>query len=593
MRPFFFAALLLLGACRTPSRVWSVAATSNETLRDTRQGQVIGGEGRYGSHAWLGIPFAKPPVGALRWHKPEAPEPWSGVRQATQFGAPCPQMGSALANAEAGKLTGNEDCLSLSVWAPPMTREQAASAKLPVMVWIHGGGNSIGTAAFYDGGRLATEQKVVLVAVQYRLGPLGWFRHAGLREGADAVDASGNFGTLDLIRSLEWVRDNAAGFGGDPSNVTVFGESAGGLNVYTLLLSPLAKGLFHKAIVESGGLWSTSTELAEKAASEGGHANSSTELIARLLVQQGKAAEEAAARAQLSSMKPAELAGFLRGLSPEALFAGYGKGRALGMLDAPLVFSDGVVLPKDDWLAQLARPDGWNQVPVIVGTNRDEMRLFLFLDPKRSYRLFALFPRLRDEANFTATADAMSRFWKLNGSDKPLAAMAKSGATALYGYRWDWHDEPTTGGADLSVMLGAGHGLEVPFVFGHFEMGPLNIIFTDQNAAQREAVSSAMRSSWGRFAKSSVPGGAWKAWGTDGQTHLVFDVAANGGMRMRALTEQADTIVSDVLADPRLQTPKAKCTVLHDLVEWGRAEGTGKYDEVAACKAYPLAGYPW
>jgi para-nitrobenzyl esterase len=295
----------------------------------------------------------------------------------------------------------------------------------------------------------------------------------------------------------------------------------------------------------------------------------------------------------LSSMKPAELASWLRGLSPEALFGGYGKGRALGMLDAPLVFSDGVVLPAEDWLERLSRADGWNRVPVIVGTNRDEMRLFLFLDPKRSYRLFGLFPRLRDESNFTATADAMSRFWKLSGGDQPLAAMAKSGASALYGYRWDWHDEPTTAGADLSVMLGAGHGLEVPFVFGHFEMGPLNIIFTEENAAQREAVSSAMRSSWGSFAKSGAPGGGWTPWGTDGQTHLVFDTAANGGMRMRAITEKAETIISDLMADPRLTTPKAKCTVLHDFAQWGRAGKAAKYDEVAACKDFPFDQYPW
>ena len=122
-----------------------------------------------------------------------------------------------------------------------MDRAAAAQAKLPVMVWIHGGGNVIGLSDFYDGGRMAQTQDVVVVTINYRLGPLGWFRHAALREGATPAEQSGNFGTLDLVRALEWVRDDIAAFGGDPGNVTIFGESAGGTNVYTLLLSPLAK----------------------------------------------------------------------------------------------------------------------------------------------------------------------------------------------------------------------------------------------------------------------------------------------------------------------------------------------------------------
>src|SRR5262249_11867553 len=153
-----------------------------------------------------------------------------GVREALHTGDACPQFASPFAGAKRGAtgVIGSEDCLTLDVWAPRFEpgAVPAAGARLPVMVWIHGGGNSIGRAGFFEGGNLAARENVVVVAVQSRLGPLGWFRHAALREGADAADASGNFGTLDLIRALEWVRDDVAAFGGDPGNVTVFGESA-------------------------------------------------------------------------------------------------------------------------------------------------------------------------------------------------------------------------------------------------------------------------------------------------------------------------------------------------------------------------------
>src|SRR5262249_2311693 len=157
---------------------------------------------------------------------------------------------------------------------------------LPVMVWIHGGGNTIGHAGFYEGGNLAASEKLVVVTVQYRLGPFGWMRHAALREGATSdAERSGNFATLDLIQALTWVHDNISAFGGDPDKVTIFGESAGGQNVYTLLLAPQARGLFQRAIVESGGLWPTTPAEAENLAdaAEPGQAQSSNEILLRLL----------------------------------------------------------------------------------------------------------------------------------------------------------------------------------------------------------------------------------------------------------------------------------------------------------------------
>ena len=594
-------ALFVLSSCK-PTPFWSIEHTSDDTLRTVGQGPLVGGEGRTGSHAWLGIPFAKPPTGERRWRKPEAPEGWTGVRQATAFGAVCPQPVTVLSGGREGDVIGNEDCLTLSVWAPRFkpTEVPAGVARLPVMVWIHGGGNSIGTSAFYDGGRLAAEQHVIVIAVQYRLGPLGWFRQAALRDGADALDASGNFGTLDLVRSLEWVRDNVTAFGGDPGNVTIFGESAGGLNVYTLLLSPQAKGLFHRAIVESGGLWATPTEQAEGFVADSAevHVNSSSELLARILVKEGVAKNAADARHRLETQAPAELASWMRGLSTEALIKGYTASRA-GMLDAPLVFRDGVVLPKEDWVDRLAMPDGWNRVPVLVGSNHDEMRLFLFLEPGRVRRVLGLFPRLNDEKSYTATADTMTRFWKLNGVDRPVEAMLRSGASQVFAYRWDWNEEPVIGGGDLSVMLGASHGLEVPFVFGHFDMGALNIIFTEENASGREAVSSAMRQYWAQFARSGDPSRGtsgtltpWHPWSAPSETHLVIDTQAHGGVRMTAAVETKQAILDDLLADRRLDTTE-RCRVLRELTTWGRGITRAEYEALPSCRGFAYDTYPW
>lgn len=595
-------ALTALTGCKARP-FWSIERASDVTLRTVAQGQLIGGEGRYGSHAWLGVPFAKPPTGERRWKKPERPDAWSGVREATSFGHVCPQLGGVLGGGRPGEIVGDEDCLTLSVWAPPFKPAEVptGNARLPVMVWIHGGGNSIGTAAFYEGGRLAAEQKVIVVAVQYRLGPFGWFRHAALRDGADEIDASGNFGTLDLIRSLEWVRDNAAAFGGDPGNVTIFGESAGGLNVYTLLLAPQARGLFHRAIVESGGLWVADVEHAEGFVSDSPdmHHNSSNELLARILIKEGRAKTLAEARHRLETQAPGELAKWARGLSNETLLKAYTGGHA-GMIDAPLVFRDGVVLPKEPWLERLSAPDGWNRVPVLIGSNRDEMRLFLFLEPGRVRRVLGLFPRLNDEKTYTAAADAMSRFWKLSGVDGPLDAMVRGGATDVFAYRWDWHDEPTVGGGDLSVMLGAGHGLEVSFVFGHFEMGPLNIIFDEKNAAGREEVSSAMRQYWAEFARAGKPGrgtsrtlAEWHAWNAPNETHLVIDTSKNGGLRMIAAVESQQSILDDLFADQRLDA-KERCRVLHEVTTWWAHSVTrAEYDAYPACRGFAFDAYPW
>jgi para-nitrobenzyl esterase len=467
------------------------------TRRAISSGEVVGFVGAHDSHVWLGIPYAAPPTGALRWRAPQDPRPWQGVRSALAFGARCPQYASQLEGShEPGSVYGSEDCLTLNVWAPP----GAAPSRLPVMFWIHGGGNVQGGSDFYDGAALAVRQNVVVVTANYRLGPFGWLRHSALREGATYEDASGNFGTLDLVQVLRWLRANVGAFGGNPESITIFGESAGGRNVVSLLQSPLARGLFDGAIVQSGGTRTSGLDEAEQPnpAPIEGRGPSSGDLLLRLLSPE-----------RLARMTNPEIAAFLRAQTAEAIVRGYpesgAEGDHTGFYELPQHFRDGVVLPEAEVPAAFASGD-YNRVPVILGTNRDEWKLFMFASSEHVARFLGV-PRLRDAEAYYREADYRSRFWKAWGVDEPAAAMRRVQGPSVYAYRFDWDEEPSVLGADLGRMLGAAHVMEVPFVFGHWNLGPNSkLLFDEDNAPARLALSDAIQSYWGQFAWTGSPG---------------------------------------------------------------------------------------
>lgn len=223
----------------------------------TEQGVLVGAAAQ-GVESYKGVPFALPPVGPLRWRMPQAPERWDGERSAADYGAICIQPPSN-GDPGVGPLPMSEDCLTLNVWTPV----DRGGEPLPVMVWIHGGGynNGSGTAGLYDGANLA-KRGVVVVTINYRLGRLGFFDHPALAAERAAGEPAANYGLMDQIAALQWVRDNAAAFGGDPGNVTIFGESAGGAAVTQLMIAPSARGLFHRAVVQSGMGRQRSAELA-------------------------------------------------------------------------------------------------------------------------------------------------------------------------------------------------------------------------------------------------------------------------------------------------------------------------------------------
>lgn len=579
-------ASLMLAACAGEPPPTPPPTPDDASRRILPIGEVVGHAGDYGSHVWRGLPYAEPPKGDLRWRAPVAAQDWNGSRTALDAGSPCPQFATPFAgivDQEPGSYAGAEDCLYLNVYAPRFPSASAVPTgddRLPVMVWIHGGGNSVGLKDFYDGGKLARTENVVVVAINYRLGPLGWLRHEALRaESESELDRSGNFGILDQIEALRWVERNISAFGGDPNNVTIFGESAGARDVMALLVSPPAQGLFHRAIAQSGtarDLWDEAAENWTDGEGVSGADNSSNEVLARLLISAGKVPDREAARVWISNTPPAEIAAFWRATTPEDLLAAYRPDQAEGIPDVPNVFGDGVVIPASSLLELYATPHGWNGVPVMFGSNKDENKTFMFADPTLVKRWFGVLPRIIDEDRYNATGTALAGAWKVAGVDAPAAAIARSGWSDVYAYRWDWDEEPSLLGADLAVMIGAGHGFEIPFIFGHWDLGPRgNIVWTEENAPGREKLSREMMSYWAEFARNGRPGRGgegnlpeWRPW--DGSKpaapkFLVFDTDAGGGLRMSSNILTPQSVITAAAKDPRVTPGEVRCSVYRGL----------------------------
>ncbi len=594
------ALALTLAACH--GRVEEPApVVAPDSQRALTQGAVVGFVGRSGEHAWRGLPYAEPPVGPLRWRAPLAPEPWAGMRQALAVAPVCTQLPSVFGGVEARdpeRPVGQEDCLYLNVVAPRFGRDAVprGDTRLPVMVWIHGGGNAVGHAGRYDGGPLAIRARVVVVTINYRLGPLGWFRHAALRaEGGSAEDRSGNYGTLDMIRALAWVRDNVAAFGGDPDNVTIFGQSAGGRDVFALLLAPAARGLFQRAIVQSGGTVTLPADEAERLADDvpPGHRNSSGEIVLRAL----HAPSRTEAKRRLAAMSPAEAARSLRAMPAGDLVALYRLESQEDLIDVPQLFRDGTVLPAGDPLAAVERGD-YNRVPTILGTNKDENKVFMALHPEFTWRLFGRIPIVRDPRHYDATSRHLSLHWKARGADRPASLMTAVQGPTVWTYRFDWDEEPTVLTVDVGKLVGAGHGLEVPFVFGHWDLGSqTGLLFSTANEPGRRELSERMMAYWTRFARSGDPNGGgdgtaprWEPFAAPEGRFLVLDTTAGGGVRMERGLETPEAALAGVEQDPALPTVKERCDVYRHLVEWAREPSRADYPKLGggACAQFPL-----
>ncbi len=570
---------LLLAGCRADREDYDVprGGVDPTSLRSLHQGKVVGFAEANDTQAWLGLPYAAPPTGALRWRAPRPAAGWTGTREALRYGAPCPQLGNWLSGTAAkqdGEVVGSEDCLTLNVWARRHAPEQVPTgdARRPVMVWIHGGGNSIGTSRIYGAIKnLAGAHDVVVVTLNYRLGVLGWFHHPALHGPEEsAEDRSGNYGTLDLLQALRWVREEISAFGGDPGNVTVFGESAGAINLYSLLVAPAARGLFHRAALQSGLTvsWPLSAAESWADASPPGHPNSSRELLSKLLVRERVAKDAKDARARLERMSPEEVARYLRSRSVESLLAPM-KGARFGMYPGPFILRDGAVIPDAPLHELLARPEAHAQVPVLLGSNRDEMKLFLSGDERFVSQWLGRIPRIRDEALYDSTSAYLSEAWKAIGVDGPAQALAAT--QPVFAYRFDWDELAKLPLVDGPKLIGAAHGMEISFVFLDADNRKSVLpAATDENLPGRVQLSEAMASYWAQFALAGAPGkgraGAlpeWKPW----PALMLLDSPAGGGPRLTAEPVTLEAVVQRLLADPRFAEPAQRCRALHTVFD--------------------------
>ncbi len=566
-----------LAACSTPRDIPDPVADP-VTMREVDQGSLVGfvtdaDTGVVaGTHVWRGIPFAAAPVGDLRWRAPRPPADFEGTFEALAFGPRCPQVSNALDQGEGrdpGALVGDEDCLHLNIYAPPFDPGAVpfGDERLPVMVWIHGGGNVWGRSSDYDGAKLAADGNVIVVTVQYRLGPLGWLAHSALRETAQtADDASANFGTLDLIASLEWIRDNIGAFGGDEDNITIFGESAGGHNVASLLVSARAARLFHRAILQSGSFASMPLDQAE---GTGGAPtpNPAREAVGKMLDAAGRTAGDQ------DTADAADIAALLRGLPLEDVYAPYrGADENSGLMTMPRVISDGVVLPDGPMENAIASPATFNAVPVMSGTNLDETRLFNALNPDLVNNYFGVIIMPKDKVFYETVSDYQSMMWRVRAVDRPFAAMASGGHTDLYAYRFDWDEQGSFLWTDLSVLLGAAHAIEIPFVFGRFGLlGPLDrIAFPASTEETRVALSDTMIAQWSSFARTGEPGGGWTPW-SDGDL-IVFDTPSGGGVRMESGAITTQDVLDMMRADERITDDAMLCRVFNGVAGWSAEE---------------------
>ncbi len=478
----------------------------NTVLVKTAAGAVEGFT-RDGVHRWRSIPYARPPIGALRYRAPQPVQPWPGVRYCHGFGSCAPQQRMYTILAPGRFQPMSEDCLTLNVVAPADAGEGEANEALPVMVFIHGGGYMMGSSAtpVYDGASLA-RKGCVYVSVNYRLGALGCLELSSLSGAGTTIDD--NLFLRDLVMALRWVRDNVAAFGGDPDNVTIFGESAGAHAVATLLATPDAKGLFAQAISQSPG------------SGMSGSADIAADYAVRFVRQLG--ATESNATAALLSARPTELADALDRLIVE------GQRAMLGAFAIGPTFGT-EYLPDDPVVAMgsgKAHP-----VPLIVGTNADEARLFtrfLKLLPTSERAIERLLAHLETDARQRILAAypgypgraACVQFGGdfIFGSAVWQIAQAHSAFAPTYVYRYDY----ATKALKWSGM-GATHATELLAVFDVYrsKFGRLLTAGVDSRTARK--VTDDIQGRWLAFADHGVPGADWPQYTRDERAVLLLD----------------------------------------------------------------------
>ncbi len=536
----------------------------NPLVRQTHLGEIAGAQDAAGTYSWKGVPFAKPPVDALRWQPPQEPQAWTATRTTTSFGSACAQYGriygpgsnntyDATIGTTLLQAVGSEDCLYLNVWRPA-----TGETNLPVIVFFHGGSNVSGYTAdpMYDGAALAKTANAIVVTPNFRVGILGFLNVSQLKTG-DATMDSGNFTMLDSIKALQFVRTNAAAFGGNPENVTVMGQSAGAINVWALQTSPLMTAanpkLFHRVMPLSGGISLASNLPAGSLPTLNPPSVSLAQgnaLLQNLVIADGLAADAVTAQTYIAGQSNVQIASYLRTKTTAQLFTTLLTRLAALGLGGSGPIPDGTVVASDPIGAINA--GNYVKVPVLAGNTRDEGKLFpsflplvggtgnarLVTDAQLFANHFSYNPNAAPQTSvdqwiapsylpvdapvtgFTARTQALNRIFFLNSRDNVLNALKTKQENVWY-YRFDWDKQP----APWNDIYGAAHVADLPFLFGNF--GPSlfgNVWFNAANEPGRVQLSTAMMQTVSNFARNGDPNNAslgvtWPTW----PSTLVFD----------------------------------------------------------------------
>ena len=548
--------------------------SSSGVVEGNKKGRVL---------LWEDIPYAKPPINDLRWKAPRK------INDSTNLILPkeenfCVQRPSSLGGPGGdGLMVGTEDCLYLDVSAPVRNTNEL----LPVMFWIHGGGNTSGLKDLYDFNKMIRRHNVIVVRINYRLGPFGWFSHPSIQDFQTDLDKTSNFGTLDIIAALHWVKENIILFGGDPDNVTVFGESAGGHNVFSLLVSDKSKGLFHKAISMSGYTTSISPKDAYVQKDKSSTSSHTSSEIVKKIIEKLPNKKE--------SYSNDEIRDILLGLSTQEFFQHYANRETYE--EIPLLTSDNIVIPEAGLRASLFNKDIVNKVPTIAGSNRDEVKLwlataeyFVELDFSAVGSLLNI-PnvKLKDEDAFEAFNYYRSSAWKIRGVDIPLKGLYESGNSNLYAYRYDWDDHRRYVVADFKKLIGAAHATEIPLLAGNAKLVggyPLSDLIYPAGRSKLFTSRNMMRF-WTNFAKNGEPGKSSNSiyWNSVvknnefGSSYLVIDSKNN--LKIKDDIQTFESLSKELYKDPRVNELE-KCVILLQMFTF---VGNDLYDE--NIKNYP------
>jgi para-nitrobenzyl esterase len=488
-------------------------------IRDTIYGQVEGTiDEATNGFVWRGIRFAKSPAGDLRWRPPQEPEKWEGVIEAKQAPPQCIQ-GTGI--------KGEEDCLFLNIYRP-----NSEANSLPVYVWIHGGANSAGSAP--DLSLFAKEANLVVVSIQYRLGPFGFFKHDALNTG-DPLD-SGNYGLLDQMLALGWVKNNISFFGGDPKNVTAAGESAGAHDVLALLTIKEADNLYHKAVYQSGGMEYVGLSHAKK---------QSAGYVKKLKLKS----------------TGAELAKELRSIKAKRILRAKPKGTRFGVID------DGNLIEGN--LLCLVKQGKYNKVPFFMGGNRNEYSAWLLwyqgpggkwaklwnILPKGGNKEISEILNEEEQKTFALTSSLTSRLWQAQ-QNHSVARFMRQYQDNVFVYDYQWGG---TKGSKVDFVLGASHANEIGYFHygGDWDWMGQQTSLTEENKEARHALAKAMMTYQAQFAHHGTPNGMaqlpeWKVWSNekDGVKAMNLDASSEpGSAELKLFMTRREYIQADLIQE--------------------------------------------